>query len=51
MSHKVRSPAYRAIRGGSWYSPAQRARAAYRLARAPSGRDGNLGLRLARRCS
>ena len=51
MSHKVRSPAYRAIRGGSWYSHAQNARAAYLLAVGPSRRAVNLGLRLMRRCS
>ena len=40
-----------ALRGGSWRSVAQSARAAYRGAHDQSYRGGSLGLRLARRCS
>ena len=40
----------RARHGGSWWNDARFARAAYRIARAPSGRLVSLGLRLMRRC-
>ena len=50
MRHKVRSPACRALRGGSWFDDARRARAASRFAFDPSYRTGDLGLRLMRRC-
>jgi len=35
------------IRGGGWRGNAERCQAASRRSRAPSNRDGNLGLRLA----
>jgi formylglycine-generating enzyme required for sulfatase activity len=38
---------YRVYRGGGWYVGAANCRSAYRGWFAPSGRDGNLGFRVA----